>query len=175
MTQLESRLPAVLEGRLKPADGLQAIRYALLCLRRERFTKAAEFYAEAFAANPKLADPPNTFFRTNAAQAAAQAGCGRGKDAAGLSKEERVRLRGQALAWLRDELKALTDTLEQGTPTAKGQALSRWADILRQRRFEVVRTPEALAKLPEDEARDWSAFWHEVRQRVERAGGKVPP
>jgi tetratricopeptide (TPR) repeat protein len=171
MNRFEARLPAVLEGRLKPADGNQAINYAFLCLHRERFAKAAELYAEGFAANPKLAGQS----RTLAAQAAAQAGCGRGKDAAGLKEPERVRLRGQALAWLREEFEAQAGILDNGPPAARGQALSLLRSMLRQPHFDAVRSPEALARLPEVEAREWAAFWERVRQRVKSAGGQVPP
>ena len=91
--------------------------------------KAVADYARAFELNPELADDPNTFIRYNAARAAAQAGCGQGKSSADLDDAQRVRLRGQALEWLRADLTACSKLLESSPPETRQtivQTLSHW-------------------------------------------------
>jgi hypothetical protein len=99
-------LPKVLEGLVQPRDAAERIAFADLCRKplKQRYAAAARFYAEAFAAEPKLAEDLRVQARYNAACAATVASCGQGKDAAGLNAKERPRLRRQALAWLRADL-----------------------------------------------------------------------
>src|SRR5262249_16815648 len=54
---LEARLPAVLEGKERPADAAEQRDLAALCQNYKRLNAAAaRFYAAAFAARPELAD-----------------------------------------------------------------------------------------------------------------------
>jgi hypothetical protein len=55
---------------------------------------------------------PPTGPRYDAARAAVLAGCGRGRDAAGLDGRSGASFRRQALDWLRDELEAQRRLLE---------------------------------------------------------------
>src|SRR5205823_10023601 len=89
---------------------------------------AAHFYAEAFTAHPKLADDLRFPNRYNAACSAALAGCGQGKDAAGIDDAKRARLRRQALDWLRADLAAWCQLLEKqpDQTRARVQWLRRW-------------------------------------------------
>jgi hypothetical protein len=67
--------------------------------------------------------------RYNAACAAALAAAGQGEDATKLDNQERVRLRKQALDWLRADLTLRTKQLEGGPPAdraAAQQALRHW-------------------------------------------------
>src|SRR5260370_22251106 len=85
-------------------------------------------YADAFAADPTLADDLRAGHRYNAARAAALAGCGRGEDGAGTGEPERARWRAQARQWLRADLAAWGTTLD-GDPAARHrlpQTLTRW-------------------------------------------------
>jgi tetratricopeptide (TPR) repeat protein len=132
---------------------------------------AARFYAEAFAAHPKLADDVRFLNRYNAACSAARAGCGHGQDAAGLDEVERARLRRQALDWLRADLVAWGQLLEKEPDQARARV--QWALRMWQQDtdFAGVRG-DALAKLPEAERRAWQQLWADVEQTLKRVDGK---
>jgi tetratricopeptide (TPR) repeat protein len=120
----------------------------------------ARFYAEAFAAAPKVADDPGTENRYNAACAAALAGCGQ-HDGAKLDDAERARLRRQALDWLRADLAAWSQRLEKEPGQARAvvkQKLQYWQQDAD---FAGVRG-DALAKLPEAERQAWQQLWADV-------------
>src|SRR5262249_13555726 len=143
---------------VKPSAAEQ-IALAELCARYKKLTAASvRLYADAFAAEPKLAEHAN---RYNAACAAALAGCGLGKDGATLDARERARFRRQALDWLRADLAAWKQRLKQGQPQgdiAVRRALHRWQ---LDTSLAGVRGG-ALGKLPEPERREWQTFWQEV-------------
>src|SRR5262249_58330209 len=75
---------------------------------------AAGFAAEAFAADPKLADDLKAAHRYDAARHAALAAAGQGEDAGKLGGSERRALRRQALTWLRAELAAWSRLFAEG-------------------------------------------------------------
>jgi serine/threonine-protein kinase len=162
LVELDGKLSAVLKGEAKPADA-DRLGFALLCQQyRQRYADAARFYEGAFTANPKLAEDLEKGHRYDAACAAALAGCGRGKDPAGLDAKQRARWRKQAQAWLRADLTLLTRRLESGKPagrTAVRQALERWASDAR---LAGVRGAEALGKLPAAERAGWAKLWAEA-------------
>jgi hypothetical protein len=92
----------------------------------KRYAASARLYADAFAAEPKLAADLNAEHLYNAACSAALAAAGQGEDAAKLDDKEKARLRKQALAWLRADLALRTKQLQSGLPadrTAAQQAL----------------------------------------------------
>src|SRR5262249_34322441 len=79
---LKARLPALLEGKEQPADAAEQRDLADLCRKyKKRYVAAARFYADAFGAEPKLADDLQTQDRYAAACAAALAAAGHGADA----------------------------------------------------------------------------------------------
>ncbi len=167
---IEPRLPQLLKGEAQPADADEAFALAVYCqMHRQLYAAAARWYSQAFGAQPALANDPATGYRYAAACAAALAGCGRGKDADGLSDEGRARLRRQALDWLRADLEAWHRLLDEDPvragPDAKGE-LEHW---LGDRDLAGVRGDEALARLPEAERPDWHKLWLEVRARWKEA------
>jgi tetratricopeptide (TPR) repeat protein len=152
--------------RLRPGDPeayftLGLVRY----WGRAKPAAAARFYAEAFAAHPKLADDLRFPNRYNAACSAALAGCGQGKDAAGIDDAERARVRRQALDWLRADLAAWCQLLEKDPDQARSRvqwALRIWqpdADFAGMR-------GDALAKLPEAERQAWQQLWADVEKTL---------
>jgi tetratricopeptide (TPR) repeat protein len=159
---LEARLPSLLNGELDPADNAQRIELVDVCHLKKLHYAAARFCADAFAAEPKLADDLQTGNRYNAACSAALAAAGLGNDAANLDDVVRTRLRKQALDWLRADLTAFTKQLESGPPAARnvvGQIVAHWqqdADLAG------IRDKAALAKLPPDERAAWESLWGEV-------------
>jgi serine/threonine protein kinase/Tfp pilus assembly protein PilF len=107
LLRLGPRLGALLGGQASPATTDERLTLAEYCLHaKQRYVAAARWYAEALAADFKLAADPANGFRFNAARAAALAGCRRGIDAEKQDGPECVRLRRLALQWLRADLQA---------------------------------------------------------------------
>lgn len=86
----------------------------------------------------------------------------------------KTKLRDPALGWLKTERDAWAKLLESGPPQARPtivQALQHWkvdTDLTG------VRDPEALAKLPEAERKEWQALRADVEALLKRAGGQAP-
>jgi tetratricopeptide (TPR) repeat protein/tRNA A-37 threonylcarbamoyl transferase component Bud32 len=162
LADVDSRRPGVLQGQEQPQDARERLALAQVCMSRGQLAASARWYAEAFAAQPKVADDVDTGYRFSAAGAAALAGCGQGKDTAELDDKERVRLRCQALDWLRAELEAWRKLLEKDAnkigPTLH-QRMQYWQG---EEDLDGVRRAEALAKLPEAERKEWQKLWQEV-------------
>jgi serine/threonine-protein kinase len=166
---LEARLPAVLEGKDKPADAAERLDFAALCQATQRPAAAARFCADAFAADAKLADDLRAGHRYNAACAAALAAAGRGSDAPKPDDKERARLRGQALGWLRADLAAQAKQLKSWLPGAAGQAKAALRHWQQDADLAGVRDKSALAELPADERAEWEKLWAEVADLLRRA------
>jgi tetratricopeptide (TPR) repeat protein/serine/threonine protein kinase len=177
LPDLDAKLARVLSGHAPPAGAAERVELAEFCLSKKQLPVAAvRLYEQAFAAQPALADDLGRQHRYNAACAAALAGCGRGQDAGTLGDGDRVRLRRQALGWLRDDLSAWGRQLDQDPDTARPlvrQTLRHWqgdADLAG------VRGPAALARLPAAEGQPWQALWEDVAALPQRADApKAPP
>src|SRR5262249_33100192 len=103
---LDQKLPVLLEGTETPASDAERLALAHFCQQpfKKRSAASARFYAEAFAHDAKLAADLQQQHRYNAACAAALAGCGQGEDARALPDKVALRLRRQALDWLKADL-----------------------------------------------------------------------
>jgi hypothetical protein len=145
---MEDRLPKLLKGEAQPADVGERVALAQMCQEHKGLYRAAfQFYVDAFAAEPMLADDLQQQLRYNAACAAALAGCGQGNDAGKLDDKDPIRLRRQALAWLRDDLAAWHQLLKHDPDKAQStiaQTLQHWQEDAD---FAGVRGKDALAKL----------------------------
>src|SRR5262249_1509747 len=130
------------------------------------------FSAEAFAADPRLADNLQARHRYNAACSAALAAAGRGGDAAKLDDVAKAKLRGQALDWLKADLTALGKLLESGPsqvrPAIVG-ALSHWQ---KDSDLAGIRDAAALTKLPADEQKAFRQMWAGVAELLKKAHEK---
>src|SRR5205807_10060268 len=113
---------AFLEGKYQPQDNVERLALLGVCRFKNLHLAAARLYADAFAADPKLADDPDVSHRYNAACAAALVACGGGEDGGTLSAAERARWRKQARAWLQAELAAWANKLESGSRPARDLA-----------------------------------------------------
>jgi serine/threonine protein kinase/Flp pilus assembly protein TadD len=174
MAQSEDRLPEVLQGKVQPKDALECLAFANICQLRSLYYAAARFRADAFARQPTLAaelSPGNCY---NAACSAALAGCRQGKDADQADDKERARLRRQALDWLKADLTARRRWLEKEPEKARAAVLLYMQHELTDKEFNGVRGDEALAKLPEEERRDWLKHWEEVEHLRRRAADRAP-
>ncbi len=161
--ELEGRVDGILRGTDRPAGPAEGIELAEVCARKRRFATAAGLYTNAFAADPGLSAANRGF---QAARAAVQAGCGEGEDAAVLDDPTRAAMRRQALTWLRVERDVLSLQYTRAA-TREGRKAVIW--ILRywtqDPAFAGVRDKPGLARLSEDERRQWQAFWT-IQERV---------
>jgi serine/threonine-protein kinase len=161
-------LPAFMDGKYQPQDNNERLALLGACQFMNRTRAMARLYADAFAAAPSLANDLVAGHRYNAARAAAQAGCGHGADATGLSEEERARWREQARQWLRADLDARAralDAVSTATRETNRLALRRWRN---QPDLACVRDPGELEKLAADERKEYLALWAEVAAVVAR-------
>ncbi len=164
---LEGRLPAVVQGRDRPAAA-DCRDLAELGFVKKHYATAARLYVEALAAAPQLTEDVRAGHRFNAARAAALAGSGQGDDAARLSEPEHEALRKQARDGLRLDLAAWARKVETGTLADRIQArkaLARWRD---DPDLAGLRDANALEKLPAAEQRECRALWQDVAALLRR-------
>jgi superkiller protein 3 len=170
---LDKKLSAVLQGEAPPANPAEAVALAQMCQQhKKRHVAAARLYADAFAAEPKLATNLNAQHRYHAARSAALASTGQGEDARLLPDKVVAMLRRWALGWLRDDLAAYGKITQQSNPGVKRavqQRLTRW-----QKDFDLagLRAKAALDKLPAAERDAWQRLWADVAALLQRAQEK---
>jgi len=153
----EPRFDALLAGA-EPADARERLALAPLARRAQRHALAARLYAEAFAAEPELAEEPGRAHRYAAACAAALASQGLGLEPP--TPAARRTLRGEALQWLWGELAARAAELEGGARGAElATTLAGWES---DPDLAGVRDPQVLAMLSEEERAECRALWSEV-------------
>jgi tetratricopeptide (TPR) repeat protein len=172
---LEVKLPAVLAGREQYASAKEYLLAADLCWRcQKRYAAAARLFTEAFAIDATLVEMLDAY-RYRAARAAALAGCGQGKDAAGLDDKECAHLRLQALDWLRADLGAWRRLLEKEPDKDRPAVAQQMQHWLADPDFAGVRGAAALGKLPEAERPQWQKLWAEIESLQHRAAGAAKP
>jgi tetratricopeptide (TPR) repeat protein/serine/threonine protein kinase len=171
LVELDGQLPGFLAGQRTPASPAERLELGGLCTLKRLNHAAARFYADAFAAQTKLAEDLGAHHRYDAACAAALAGCGQGKDANKLDEPERARLRRQAVTWLQADLAAWRTRLEKDPNKAGPDVLQTMQHWQGDTDFAGVRGPEALARLPEAERPVWQKLWQEVAALQQRAAG----
>jgi tetratricopeptide (TPR) repeat protein/serine/threonine protein kinase len=176
LVALDDKLPDLLSGKVQPADTAERLALAQVCQEhKKRYAAAARFYAEAFAAEPKLIGDQPSGLRYNAACAAALAGCARGEDAKRLNDKEHARLRLQALDWLRADLAAWRRLLENEPAKARPAVMQQMQHWQTDADFVGVRGSEALERLPAAERPDWQKLWQEVEVLRQRAAAPARP
>jgi serine/threonine-protein kinase len=163
------RTAAFLEGEYRPQDNIERLALLGVCRFKNRNLAAARLYADAFAADPKLAHDPQVGHRHNAARVAALAGNGRGEDADKLSEEERTRWRKQARDWLRADLALWTKMLDSGSATAPDLVKKMLRLWQAEPDLAGIRDPSAIDKLPADEREECLSLWQEVGSLLKRA------
>jgi serine/threonine-protein kinase len=180
LAELDVKLPKILRGEAQPRDMVERIDLAEFCFfylpePRRRYLAAVQFYTEAFAADPKLADNLGRDHLSNAATAAFKAALGQGLDAGKLDERERARLRAQALDWVRADLarwrRAFEKNMAQMGPALAGHLRG---EYLQGDHFAVLRDDAALSRLPAEEREAWRKLRAELEELLTRAGGKVP-
>jgi tetratricopeptide (TPR) repeat protein len=162
---LDGRLPALLRGEARPADGAECLALVQLCQVKKLHAAAVRFAGEAFTRQPALAEELSAGHRSGAARSAALAGTGQGADAATLDDAERASLRGRALEWLRADLAAWARQPAEGRPAERNALLS-WQQ---EPNLAGVREAAALARLPAAERQRWQQFWADVAAQLARS------
>jgi serine/threonine-protein kinase len=166
---LASRLSAVLRQEERPRNTAEMLSFAQLAYDRKHFAAAVRLWSDALVTDPRFADNRQTQHSYNAACAATLAGCGQGQDDPLPDEATRVKLRHQALDWLKGELSRWAKLLESGPRQARPvvvQTLQHWkvdTDLAG------VRDPDAMARLPEPERKNWQALWAQVDELLHRA------
>jgi serine/threonine-protein kinase len=183
-------LPAFLRGEYQPPDNDERLALLGSCQFQGRYRAAARLYADAFAADPDLAENLAGECRSRAARGdeqpvgrvedlsmecrypaarcAALASCGLGEDGANLSEGERTRWRRQARDWLQADLAVWARTLDSGSRAARTlvrRMLTQWQidpDLAG------LREPSAVDKLSADERKECLALWKAVAAVLNR-------
>jgi tetratricopeptide (TPR) repeat protein len=177
LCELDGKLAAVLRGQEEPATASEQLEYGQLCAVKRLDHDSARFYAAAFAADPKRADNLKAAFRYNAACAAALAGAGRPEGAetkgpslpAPLAEQDRARWRKQALDWLQADLALWAKQLETGKPEGVAEVRQQLRHWQRDKDLAGVRAETALARLPENERKEWTQLWADVADLLKKA------
>ena len=186
-------LPAFLQGTYQPQDNDERLALLGICQSRGCWGAAARLFADAFAADPGLADDLtaecfrrathgadlpadrteafNAACRYRAARCAALAGCGRGNDRDKLGAAQRTRWRRQARDWLRADLAMWIKSLDSDSPFARDLARRMLANWQADPDLAGLREPPALDELPAAEGEECLALWHEVRVALRRTTG----
>jgi serine/threonine protein kinase/tetratricopeptide (TPR) repeat protein len=171
--ELDNKLPKILRGEVQAASAAECLELAWLChAYKHHHAAATRFYADAFAADPELADNRRTEHRYTAAVAAIQAGRGQGNDAGSLDQADRARLRRQALDWLRADLATWQTRLEK-EPDQAARARKIMRIWQQDRDLSCVRGADELSRWPEAERRTWRQFWDEVEALARRGAEKI--
>jgi serine/threonine-protein kinase len=162
LAALEAKLPAVLQGEIQPRDIKERLQLVAICRAKKLHHSAARLYADAFAADTKLADFLPGQHRYGAACFAALAAAGQGKDAAKLDGKQRAALRKQALDWLQADLAIYMKLSESGPPEARlfvQQKMQHWQ---RDSDLASLRDQADLAKLAAGQRAAFTRLWADV-------------
>jgi hypothetical protein len=181
---LEQKLLAILKGEDTPTHPGEAVALASLCQLpyQKQYVAAAHLYADAFAAEPKLAADLDQQHRYNAACSAALAAARQGEDARLLPDKVVTLFRRWALVWLRDDLTAYAKLVRQNNPTVTQNIQRNLAHWKRDPDLASVRDPQALDRLSDNERAVWQALWRDVDELLSRVAksnepsrGRKPP
>jgi serine/threonine-protein kinase len=167
-------LPAFLRGDYRPRQNGErlALRAAQLAIGEFEglHHSAARLRCDALA-EPSLAAAVPGGARYNAARAAVRVACGQARDTDRLDDKECALWRRRALEWLLQDLAWWGNALDNGN-TQQNDYL-RWLMHSWQTDSNLagVRAANALARLPDEERKQWEKFWSDVDALLRRASG----
>jgi tetratricopeptide (TPR) repeat protein len=169
LAAMEAKLPAFLEGEYQPRDNTERLALIGVCQARKLHAAVARLYADAFAADPSLADDLQAGHRYNAACSAALAAAGQGEDAGKLDDKERTRLRKQTLDWLRADLAVYAKRLQNGSRVARRLVTQQMLHWQKDTDLAGIRDKAALEKLPAEEQKAFAQLWADVTALLKKA------
>ncbi len=170
LARLEAKLADVLAGKATATDNGERLGLAEVCRLTRRYVAAARLYADAFTADPKLAEELKAGHRFNAAWCATIASSGPAIDADKLDDQEQRRLREQALAWLRADLEQWKKRVESGTLEDRQAVRATLLHWQREVNLACVREAAALKKLSAGQQESWRKLWADVATVRKKAG-----
>jgi tetratricopeptide (TPR) repeat protein len=172
LAELDSKLPALLQGEIKPADAKERVEWARFCYGKTLYAACAALWRQAFEDEPSLGEDLAGSNRYDAACTAALAGSGQGDDAESLDADARAAWRSQAVAWLEADLAVYAARLESeadGVRDALRRTLGQWK---RDPDLAGIRDDTGLEKLPEPERELCRDLWRRVEELLSREAGK---
>jgi eukaryotic-like serine/threonine-protein kinase len=165
----EKRLLALVRGE-EQLVGAELGRFVVYCeVYKKYHATAATLLKDLMASEPVRANNVGLGVRFKAAQNAALAGCGRGKDVPPPDEKARAGWRRQALVWLRADLALWEKHLQDGTPQARRavrQGLENWR---RDPALAGLRDDDALKRLSAEERQAWRKLWADAAALLKRA------
>ncbi|HLW68087.1 MAG TPA: tetratricopeptide repeat protein, partial [Gemmataceae bacterium] len=164
LIKLDARLKVIQSGQDKPFGLDETLRLAIFCLNEKGQNRAAyQFFQRAFEVAPGLCDNPNVNYRYLAAAAAFACGTSVGADVASLSMEEKEKLRGQALEWMKTEFTSLQKRYQAGKRDEVRALLENWFHDTSWR---------AIPQLPAAECTPWQKLWSDANNLLNQAREK---
>jgi tetratricopeptide (TPR) repeat protein len=163
---LEADLPPAGEEEVKSNGFEESLRLARLCRIKKRHAQAVRIVEAAAARDPEAAATMRSADLLVVARACSRAAAGEGEGAP--AERDRPAYRDKALAWLRRYLKAHQGGLEKDHDGYRYTFQANVRLLLHHCDLEPFRPP-ALAALPEDERKNWLAFWSDVEKLLSKA------
>jgi len=170
---LDGKLATFVEASQAPKGIDDCLALVELCRRYKHYhAAAARLYAAAFELQPTLAGDLAKANRYDAASSALLAAAGKGLDPQKPDAQQRIKLRAQALAWLRADMEAFAGQARAGHVPSLLLMLDRLAHWQKDADLASVREPAALALLPTPEQAAWKKLWADAEQFLKqvRAG-----
>ncbi len=175
MASLDARLAGYIKRNQQPRSQADRLQLAQRAYTKGFHVTAARLWSEALEAEPKLGDDRQAQIRYNAACAAALAASGAEKSDQAPDAADKVKLRQQALEWLKSELAIWAKLVESGQPEAKAsiaQTLKHWHE---DSDLAGIRDAKALDELPEAEHAGWRTLWADIAAVLEKARAAAVP
>jgi hypothetical protein len=167
--QLWTDVAALAQEAEEVAGNAERLAFAQIAYNRKQFASSTREWAKALANDPRLGDGRKEQHRYNAACSAALAAAGQGQDEPPLDDAAKAKLRGQALDWLRAELRIWNQLFASGRPQDRpfiAQTLLHWQQ---DSDLAGIRDAAALAKLPVGEQKAFSQLWADVAALLKKA------
>jgi len=171
--ELDRKLAAYLAAGAMPQGIDERLTLADLCWRYKSYhATAVRIFAEVFAAQPTFADDLAKGLRYSAACSASLAAAGKGHDPQKLDSADFLKLRANALTWLRADLQILAKNARASEPRTVLMAIATLSLWRKDTDFASVREKQALALLPAGERNAWQKLWTDVQDLREQAEGR---
>ena len=124
---------------------------------------------QAFQETPQRLQDSKQSWRYTAACSALLTANGDGRDAEDINQETRSRWRRQALSWLRAELEARSQRLNQDSSASRIKTIKVVQTCLHDKHLESIRGLQSVQKLPAAEQRMCRELWRDILTLLRRA------
>jgi tetratricopeptide (TPR) repeat protein len=170
----DQKLRLLAGGRSSSGSEMTCLTLAPLARQQGLHVTAALLYKAMFLADPNLANDLASRRRYDAARAAVLAASARRPNDPPSDDADRTGWRDQALLWLKEDLAAWKGRLKNGKVEMQATIRETLMGWQTNRDLASVRGPEALAQLPENERKAWSALWEHVSSSLKQAKDDHP-